>query len=191
MSDCHHLTWLQPSGSPEASIHDEDQLQRIVHGPSDPTKQKSSLVLFIGPREKEYSLRDLFPLNNLTRFAKRHSGTVNIRIDTTTLQSDFPVLFADSDPFYPSSNALTPSPYHETSSHLLAWKVTSHKNLYAMVHAQLLCYFADVVCFFCNDRGQRYRTASVLGLSSKVPKLRGTSPAQNGQATAELLPSAA
>lgn len=151
MSDCHHPAWLQLSGSPEAFIHDEDQLQRILHGLADPAGQKPSLILFVGPREKEHALRDIFPFNNFSRNTKRHSGTVNIRIDTTTSRSGYPVLFADSDPFCPSSDTLSPSHCHEISSHLTAWKATSHENLYDIVHARLLALFADVICFLCKD----------------------------------------
>lgn len=151
MSDCHHPAWLQLSGSPQAIIQDEHQLQRIVQGLTNPASQTPSLVLFVGPREKEHILRNLFPFNNFKRNTKRYSGTINIRIDTTTLNSDHPVLFADSDPFRPCFESLNTTQCHETSSYLTSWKASSNENLYDIVHARLICLFADVVCFLCTD----------------------------------------
>lgn len=175
MSDCHHPAWLQLSGAPQAIIHDEDQLQRIVHGLADPARQTPSFVLFVGPREKEHTLRDVFPFNNFKRNTKRYSGTINIRIDTTTLESDHPILFADSDPFRPCSEALNTSHCHETASYLTAWKASSNENLYDIVHARLICIFADVVCFLCTDTWgedkvvERLRSWVAAGPPSDLP----------------------
>lgn len=177
MSNCHHPAWLQLSGWSEATIHDEDQLHRILQGLDLPTVQRPSLVLFVGPRDKEHALRDIFPFNNFKRNARRHSGTVNIRVDTTTLRSDHPLLFSDSNPFQPSSSPRKTLHCHEVTSHLLGWKATSSDNLFDIIHARLLCLFADVVCFLCNEFWnedsvlERLQSWAAAGTPSEAPAL--------------------
>ncbi|KAL9042037.1 MAG: hypothetical protein Q9214_003905 [Letrouitia sp. 1 TL-2023] len=151
MSNCAHLAWLQLSGSPEATIYDEDRLSRILSELGDPCNQTPSLLLFVGQQGKDTALRDIFPSNNLKRSDKRLKGVVNLRVDTTTVHANHPILFADSDPFIVASSSLSSASYcHQIRSYLVGWKATSPANLFDVVHARLLCLFADVICVFCD-----------------------------------------
>lgn len=177
MSNCNHSAWLHLSGSPESVIHNEDQLHRILSELVNPSRQQPSLILFVGPQDKEYALRDMFPLNNFTKHTRRHSGTVNLRVDTTTLRSDHPILFADSNPQRPSSVPPPDSHCHEITSHLLTGKAATSATAYNLLHARLLCLFADVVCLFGNgswneeDIIERLQSWAATGVPSQTPNM--------------------
>ena len=105
-------------------------------------------TLIVGRKTKELALRDLFPWNNIKR--SRREGLVTLRVDTLSLHSDFPIFFAESDPFsaplHPEASAC-----HEASSWPLQWSLSPGHSLYDVAHARLFTLVTDVVCIFADD----------------------------------------
>ena len=64
---------------------------------TNPAVQRPSLILLIGRKQKDAALREIFPHNNIRR--GRHDGSVNLRLDSSTISADLPLLFADADPY--------------------------------------------------------------------------------------------
>jgi len=53
------------------------------------------MAFFLGRKSKDVVLRQIFPNNNIRR--ERHDGIVNLRLDSSTISSELPLLFADAD----------------------------------------------------------------------------------------------
>ena len=151
MTICNHSEWLRLSGGPEITIYDEDRMNRILQELHNPFTQKPSLLLFIGRRDKDIAIRNLFPNNNISRCRKRNGGVVNLRIDSNTINSDYPILFADSNPCQFISSPPAVSYCHEKRSYPISWGAASPGNLFNVIHSRLLCLFADVICLFCDE----------------------------------------
>ena len=148
MSSCKHTSWLDGTHTTDVVLWDTGRLSRLSLELTNPVRQRPSLILFVGRKSKESALRDLFPWNNIKR--SRREGLVTLRADTLSLQSDFPIFFAESDPFdTPSQPEL--STCHEASSWPLQWSLGAGDSLYDVAHARLLSLFIDVLCLFADD----------------------------------------
>jgi len=53
------------------------------------------MVFFLGIKSKDVVLRQIFPNNNIRR--ELHDGIVNLRLDSSTISSELPLLFADAN----------------------------------------------------------------------------------------------
>ena len=120
---------------------------RLLAELTHPQQQIPSLILFISNKTKNLALREIFPCNNIKR--GHQDGIVNLRLDTTTLDSDHPILFADSDPEYKPTLEAPRSTCHETRSYQLQYHL--HQNVNSFIHAHLSCLFSDVVCLFAEE----------------------------------------
>ena len=96
-SPCKHTGWLNFTSAEEPILWDTGRLSRILLELANPTNQRPSLLLFVGRKAKDNALRELFPCNNFQR-AKR-DGIATLNADTLSLQSPFPIFFAESDPW--------------------------------------------------------------------------------------------
>ena len=148
MGSCKHISWLDFTHNNDVVLWDTGRLARLSLELTNPARQRPSFILFVGRKRKEFALRDLFPWNNIKRSS--HEGLVTLRADTLSLQSDFPIFFAESDPF---SSPLRPeaSACHETSSWPLQWSLSTGTSLYDVAHARLFSLFIDVLCIFADD----------------------------------------
>lgn len=150
MSSCDHHTWLQIVHAKKPAICDTGRLSRLLPELRDPTSQKPTLLFFVGHKAKDTALRELFPWNNVRKGVR--TGIASLRVDTTTTESKFPVLFAESDPF-----AAVTSPVnsmmscHTTKSFPLEWNGHTSNDLFDLIHGRLFCIFADIVCIFAED----------------------------------------
>lgn len=147
MATCEHIAWLQVSGSEELTLHNEGRLTRLLPELIDPEAQKPSLLFFLGHRAKNVALRELFPYNNIKR--SRPDGIANLRIDTSTLNSDYPILFADSNPASRPLPQAKTSLCHEVRSYGMSSR--DYPTLFDFLHARLFCIFSDVICIFAED----------------------------------------
>ena len=90
-------------------------------------------------------------MNNLRRNYQEQNSIANLSLDTSTLGSERPVLFAESDP------RAVVEPHHETShchrvlSHPCHWATNPESHLYNILHARLFFLFADTICIFADD----------------------------------------
>lgn len=112
MTICKHLGWLQVTGGKEVALINPGRLTRIVGELTNPTAQQPSVLFFIGRKAKTQALRELFP-NHIKK--GRYDGIATLRVDNTSLYSDHPVLFAESDPSTTVVSTLDTS-CHETES---------------------------------------------------------------------------
>ena len=148
MSSCKHTSWLDCTQAPDVVLWDTSRLSRLSLELTNPARQRPSLILFVGRKSKEFALRVLFPWNNIKRSSRE--GLVTLRADTLSLQSDFPIFFAESDPFTTPSH-FEASACHEASPRPLQWSLSDGHSLYDLAHARLLSLFIDVLCIFADD----------------------------------------
>ena len=149
-SSCKHTGWLDFTSAEEPILWDTGRLSRILLELANPINQRPSLLLFVGRKAKDNALRELFPCNNFQR-AKR-DGIATLTADTLSLQSQFPVLFAESDPLAGSNlqHAVT-AQCHENIPLPIHWRLHTPQSLSDFIHARLLCLFVDVLCIFADD----------------------------------------
>jgi len=115
---------------------------------TNPATQQPSVLLFIGRKAKTQALRELFP-NHIKK--GRNDGIATLRVDNTSLYSDHPVLFAESDPSAPVATTSNAS-CHELESFPIRWaNATTVHDVYDILHARILCPFSDVLCIFADD----------------------------------------
>ena len=149
-SPCKHTGWLNFTSAEEPILWDTGRLSRILLELANPTNQRPSLLLFVGRKAKDNALRELFPCNNFQR-AKR-DGIATLTADTLSLQSQFPILFAESDPWAGSvSQHAVTAQCHENTPFPIRWTLHAPQNLSDLIHARLLCLFVDVLCIFADD----------------------------------------
>lgn len=129
MSSCKHTSWLDYTHTTEVVLWDTGRLSRMSLELTNPARQRPSLILFVGRKSKDFALRDLFPWNNIER--SRREGLVTLRADTLSLHSDFPVFFAESDPFNAPVHSEA-SACHEASPWPLRWTLSAGHSLYAV-----------------------------------------------------------
>ena len=148
MTFCKHIEWLHVVGGKEVALIDPGRLTRVVGEMTNPAMQQPSILLFIGRKAKTQALRELFP-NHIKK--GRNDGIATLRIDNTSLYSDHPVLFAESDPSATVASTFNAS-CHESESLPIRWaNATTAHEVYDILHARLLCPFSDVICVFADD----------------------------------------
>ncbi|KAL2808644.1 acyl transferase/acyl hydrolase/lysophospholipase [Aspergillus granulosus] len=151
MAYCDHLAWLrhvQSERTGEITLEDTGRFIRIIKELPRPSTQTPQLALFIGTRAKDIALKEIFPQNNLRRRGEREN--INLRLETTSLNSDAPLLFADSSPFVRNPTDRSQVICHETLAYSACWKPEGH-SLIDIVYNRLLFLFSDVVCVFADD----------------------------------------
>ena len=150
MNACDHHTWLQILDAKEPAFCDTGRLARLLPELQDPARQEPTLIFFIGRKAKDEALRALFPWNNVRKGGR--DGVASLRVDTTTIQSRHPVLFAESDP---SSSATSHSETllscHKSKTFPIQWDTRVFSSLFDLLHGRLFCMFADVLCIFADD----------------------------------------
>ena len=148
MGFCKYISWLDFTYGIDVVLWDIGRLFRLSLELINLSRQKSSLILFVGRKIKEFALRDLFPWNNIKRSSRER--LVILYTDTLSLHSDFPIFFAKSDPSNTSVQSETSACY-EASSWPLQWNLDADRSLYNVAHARLFSLFVDVLCIFADD----------------------------------------
>ena len=160
MGACKHTSWLNFTCARERILWDTSRLFRLLPELIDPAHQQPSLLLFVGRKAKEATLRDLYSLNE---FKRSRNGVATLTADRLSAQSDFPIFVAESDPQLGDTPQTAVSVQcHETSPLLVRWALPEAHSLYNVVHARLFCLFADVVCIFADDFGDFEDVVSLL-----------------------------
>ncbi|KAI9799077.1 MAG: hypothetical protein M1833_004271 [Piccolia ochrophora] len=148
MLRCDHLSWFQLAGKEEMALTYCDRYATVIREMTNPASQYPSQVLFIGRKRKEQALRRIFPNNNTKR--GRRDGLVNQRLDTSTSNSTYPILFADTDLRQVTQDE-SPGYCHDTYSLPLDWTLGSHEELLDALLARLVFPFTDLICIFAED----------------------------------------
>ena len=150
MNACDHHTWLQILDAKEPALSDTGRLARLLRELQNPAQQEPTLIFFVGRKAKDEALRAVFPWNNVKKGGR--DGIASLRVDTTTIQSRHPILFAESDP---SSSATSQSETllscHRSRTYPIQWAANGLDNIFDLVHGRLFCMFADVWCIFADD----------------------------------------
>jgi hypothetical protein len=79
----------------ESAIHDEDCFTRLLNNLNDARTQQPSLLFFVGQQAKITALRELFSYNTFKK--KRNNDGVNLRLDNTTIASNYLIFIVDDD----------------------------------------------------------------------------------------------
>lgn len=150
------------------------RLRRLVNGLRDTTKQYPSLMCFVRRGAKAQALRQVFPANNHGR--RRGTGVADLRVDSVTVDTDWPVFFAGAN--------LNPSVEGgSASSH--CYKVTKHaidrtdaddskgrglSELVDRLYTRLPFLFTDVLDLFADDLGGLDGVAEKMGSRLLCPR---------------------
>lgn len=146
------------------SLVDTRRMDEIVQGMSHPTTQYPSVFSFIGNRNRMPALRSLFPHNNTTR--RGPAGLVRLHLSTTTANTEYPVLFAESSLCDPSvSGECCNNPLfadHHRIYPVRGSKIESPVDLKRHVIRQLLFPWTHVVCLFVDNMIELKMARSLL-----------------------------
>lgn len=159
MNSCKHIGLFHLSGRDNFRIHHGNRTQYILQEMTDPDNQRPSMIFFIGAQSKDAALRELFPNNNIRR--GNRNGIVNLRLDSSTISSDLPLLFADGDPRSPIPLHIGTTSCHEYLSVPLTWQ-PQDRGLLQSLYARLMAPFTDVICIFAADFSGLRDVASFL-----------------------------
>ena len=177
MSACKHLTWVQLAGEREIFIQDEGRLRRLLCDLENPKGQRPTLLFFIGGKAKTTALRELFPYNNIRR--GRHDGLANLRLESTSVKSDHPILFADSEVAFTVPSTVHYTTCHESFKYKLQWIDPPPDFTCAdLIHARLFFLFTDIICMFADDFPTlaavvaRLKAWAAAGAAASFPALR-------------------
>jgi hypothetical protein len=150
MSDCNHISIVDVVGERDISLYETGRISRVIGGLPNPAEQYPNVVHFIGRRNKNLALKYLFPKNNFRGMHLRNDAT-NLRVDTTSIDSDAPVLITDSDCYGRMSAHLGWNFCHQTVAHALSWSPTVDFNIADTLQARLHFLFSDVIFLFVDD----------------------------------------
>ena len=160
MSLCNHITWLQLAGREQYYLHYGERLTNILDELTEPSVQYPSTVLCLGRKVRDLALRHIFPRNNLRRI--QQSGTINIRTDSSTISSEYPIWFADSDPLTVVPESIGIPQCHENISKELLWASPQGYSPLDLVYCKLIFPFTNVICVFADDLGGLGAVATML-----------------------------
>lgn len=149
MVPCSHSSWLHVSNVGELAIHDEGCFTRLLNNLNNARTQQPSLLFFVGQQAKTIALRELFSYNTFKK--KRNNDGVNLRLDNTTIASNYPIFIVDDDSRLPALSTLSNWSCHESRSYRLQQKCPSLHNILNFLYAQVLFLFTNVICVFADD----------------------------------------
>jgi len=159
MNACNHIGWFQLAGDQDFHLHYGNRTRYVVQEMTHPSTQYPSMVFFIGKKSKDIALRQIFPNNNLGR---GQTQNINLRLDSTTFSSDFPLLLADGDPFAICPYRLGVMACHENRTFPIAWRAPRTQSVTRALYARLVSLFSDVICIFADDFGGLHEVGNLL-----------------------------
>jgi hypothetical protein len=153
-SSCSHISWLEFVHSrAENHIICSRRLLRLANELPNAKVQAPSIALFLGKRAKNEALRQVLPHNNQTQGGKCNS-TLNLRADPQSLNSPYPLYYADLDPTLQTCGLDVggKTGCHEQQYYQVSWTVKS-VGLCDVILSRLILSFTDVLCLFADDFG--------------------------------------
>ncbi|KAB8069859.1 patatin-like phospholipase [Aspergillus leporis] len=141
-------SWLDigQSGNGTFVVRDHGRLRQLVSELPQPGHQYPLFCVFIGNKTKDAALQTIFPQNNIRR--TRPTANIGLRYDTTSAESDSPILFADGDI---STDRDCKDPMPGVHDYSVTWEANTTSDALKLVYAHLVFLFADVVCIFADD----------------------------------------
>ena len=166
MNSCNHTAWFYLSGRESHHLHYGTRTARVVHEMINPESQYPSMIFFIGRQSKNAALREMFPNNNMRR--GKADGLVNLWLDSSTYDSDTPLLFAEADPLARVPERLGGSMCHTYTTLPLPRPLDKDQDIVQLLYARLVALFSNVVCIFAEDLGGLDGVASFLSHWIKI-----------------------
>ena len=160
MNSCDHISWLHICGRNDVIIHHGDRVARVFQDLTDVRAQYPSVVCFLGRKQKLIAMREIFPHNNFRR--SHRAGFVNLRLDSATLKSDFPLLLLDSDPLSPMPQSISSPACHGEEILPTTWPAEWGHRAKTTFYGRLVFLFCDVICIFAEDFGGLTEVAEFL-----------------------------
>ncbi len=149
MSLCNYIRWFYLLGRDNLYIYYGRRVVYVIQEMTDPERQRPSMAFFLGTKSKDAVLRQIFPNNNIRR--ERHDGIVNLRLDSSTISSELPLLFADADAQASVPQRLGTMTCHKNTTVSLAWPSPHSKSALHTLYARLVALFSHVIYIFAND----------------------------------------
>lgn len=119
-------------------------------------------------------MRQIFPQSNTGRGYRDRNSIASLRLDTSTSNSNTPVLFGESNPLVePEFQYHGIAQCHQTTCQPCCW--TSTQSLYDILHARLFFLFADVICIFADDLGDVNDAINRLKIWATISSASGLS----------------
>ncbi|KAL4960580.1 patatin-like phospholipase family protein [Aspergillus stella-maris] len=138
-------SWLEVSlNQGQALVRDHGRLAHLISDLPRPDQQWPIISIFLGGKSKNAALQAIFPRNNIERTRPR-SG-LGLRCDTTSVNSDEPILFADGT----LSQIGGGRPLGILSGDRLI-PCGSMKPTLRALYSRLIFPFANLVCIFAAD----------------------------------------
>lgn len=174
MSSTEIISWVNVTANQEFCLEYSNRTSHVIQEMTTPHSQFPSLVFFIGRKSRDAILRYLFPRNNIRRGYR--DGFINLRLDSSTMSADHPLLFADSDPHTPIPRRISSNVSRERDIMPIDWKLPSDISITNLLYARLAFLFSDVICIFADDIGGLESVALYishwikLGSASSLPR---------------------
>lgn len=152
---CLHTHWLSLCRQDgEAALLESDRLQALTRDLPHPERQRPSLLVLVGSKEKSAVLKAAFGVKRARRLALPPGigrGAVHLHVDAASIFGDRPILLAEHsiDGQVADTKHAASSKCHETTRRVLCRTESAVSDVYP----RLLSPFADVFCLFVADFG--------------------------------------
>jgi hypothetical protein len=162
MKDCDHSHWLGlHTRDSHTTFTYSDRAQNLLQSLPSCDFQTPSLFVLIGNNRKSQALQELVSSSARSKSTSRQRhGEVHLRVDSSTIFSERPLIFADGDfpTFEKPSKCPAVEKCHESFSRTLprlrdTVPATGLQKTADYLYLRLLSPFTDVFCFFAADLG--------------------------------------
>ncbi|CAI7631192.1 unnamed protein product [Penicillium pancosmium] len=147
------------------TLVDTDRLGELVKGMPFPERQYPDLIYFAGHKSRIRALRSFLPQNNVTR--KGANGLIRLHIDHKAINTDSPLMIAESSLCLQQSTGDTKWLRHATTKHRKyaiskAGGLSSAESIQEETKRQLVLPWTRVLCLFVESESDLKATQSLL-----------------------------
>ncbi|CAI7602506.1 unnamed protein product [Penicillium pancosmium] len=147
------------------TVVDTDRLGELVKGMPFPERQYPDLIYFAGHKSRIRALRSFLPQNNVTR--KGANGLIRLHIDHKAINTDSPLMIAESSLCLQQSTGDTKWLRHATTKHRRyaiskAGGLSSAESIQEEIKRQFVLPWTRVLCLFVESESDLKATQSLL-----------------------------
>ncbi|KAJ5976458.1 hypothetical protein N7481_010165 [Penicillium waksmanii] len=147
------------------TLVDTDRLGELVKGMPFPERQYPDLIYFAGHKSRIRALRSFLPQNNVTR--KGANGLIRLHIDHKAINTDSPLMIAESNLCLQQSTGDTKWLRHATTKHRKyaiskAGDLYSAESIQEETKRQLVLPWTRVLCLFVESESDLKATQGLL-----------------------------
>lgn len=156
-----NISWLNITGKQnELHLQYLYRTSPVVNYMTHLEKQYLSTIFFIRKISKNSALSILFPYNNVQWKCKR--GTINLHLDSTTVNSKTPLLFCESNPDYSISELINTKILKEVFTLPILFKFSSYYSLFNLIYTRLIFLSSDILYIFTDNLGELEKVTQYL-----------------------------